>query len=117
MRWNITKVIGVTSAFEQGLKRTNSDYFGNRNYTIDYYRIEPNLSIQPNNTFRTIFSYSISDKKNTYGETGEHALQNKSSVEIKYSSVKRGIISGKFNYINISYNADANSPLAFCTNI
>lgn len=113
VRWNITKVIGVTSAFEQGLKRSNSDYFGNRNYTIDYYRIEPNLSIQPNNVFRTIFSYSITDKKNTFGETGEHALQNKTSVEIKYSSIKRGIISGKFSYINISYNADLNSPLAY----
>ncbi len=112
-RWNFTKVLGVAALFEYGNKRSNSEYFSNRNFLINYYRIEPNLSIQPTSVFRTILSHSYSDKKNSIGEIGEHAIQNKSSIEVKFSSIKKGLLSARFNYINISYNSDSNSPLAY----
>ncbi len=112
-RWNITKVIGVNSIFETGVRRSVSEYFGNLNYTINYFRVEPNFSIQPNNVFRAILTYSYSNKTNALGEPKEQALQDKFSVELKYSSLKRGIISVRFNYIKINYNALTNTPLAY----
>jgi hypothetical protein len=112
-RWNITKAIGVNNIFETGVRRSVSEYFGNLNYTINYYRIEPNISIQPNNLFRTILTYSYSSKINELGEPKEKAVQDKFSIEFKYSSLKKGIISARFNYIKINYNAPTNSPLAY----
>lgn len=112
-RWNITKVIGVNSIFETGVRRSVSEYFGNLNYTINYFRVEPNFSIQPNNLFRAILTYSYSSKTNELGEPKEQAVQDKFSVELKYSSLKRGIISARFNYIKINYNALTNTPLAY----
>lgn len=112
-RWNITKAIGVNTIFETGVRRSVSEYFGNLNYTINYYRVEPNLSIQPNNLFRTILTYSYSNKTNELGEPKEIAVQDKFSIEFKYSSIKKGIMSIRFNYIKINYNAPTNSPLAY----
>ena len=112
-RWNITKAIGVNSIFETGFKRSVSEYFGNLNYTINYFRVEPNFSLQPNNLFRTILTYSYSSKINELGEPREQAIQDKFSIELKYSSLKKGIMSLRFNYIKINYNAPTNSPLAY----
>ncbi|MBL7927560.1 MAG: hypothetical protein JNK61_11705 [Bacteroidia bacterium] len=113
MRWNITKVFGTTLLAESGIKKSGSDFFSNRSYHINYYRTEPGFSIQPNALFRTIFSYALINKTNTIGEPAQKMQQNRWSVEVKYSNIKRGLLSARFNYINISYNDDSNSPLAY----
>lgn len=57
--------------------------------------------------------YEYKYKKNNTGELGERTIQNKFGTEIRYSSVKRGVISVKVNFIQLDYNADENTSLAY----
>jgi hypothetical protein len=113
LRWNITKVFGFTTLAETGVKKSGSDFYSNRSFYIKYYRTEPAISIQPNALFRTTLSYTLLNKNNQLGEPVQKLKQDRWSIELKYSNIKKGLITTRFNYININYNADSNSPLAY----
>lgn len=113
IRWNITRTFGINLFGENGQKQNKSDYFSTRDFLIKYYTVETRLSIQPGSSFRTSLIYEYKNKKNTLGELKENAQQNKLGSEIRYSSVKRGIVSVKINFIQIKYPAEENTSLAY----
>ncbi len=113
IRWNISKLVGLSAFGENGFKRSSSEFFSVRDFYIRYGSIEPRLSIQPNNNFRGTLSYEYKLKKNHVTETAAQSYQHDMGLELKYSSIKRGAITGKINYILITYNAADNTSLAY----
>ncbi len=113
VRWNITRIYSVTVKAENGNKSNLSEYFSNRDYKINFYSIEPKVSVQPTISLRTTVLYEYLSKENILGENGEKSTQNTAGVEVKYSSVKRGIFTTKFNLIQIDYNGLENTPIAY----
>jgi hypothetical protein len=112
-RWNISRLFLVSVNYQQGDKTNFSQFFSSRNYRILSEAVEPKLTIQPSTSFRTAFSYRYSEKENTEGELGERTFTSKFGIEIKYSATSIGSITGKVNYIDILFNADENSSLAY----
>ncbi len=112
-RWNITKVYSIQLRNEFGEKSNRSDFFSSRDYVIKYQELEPRFSIQPGISFRATLSYKLSIKENTFSDLEEKATQNNGGIELKYSSVKKGIALARFNLINIDYNASENTSIAY----
>ena len=113
LRWNITRIYSVNASTESGDKSNRSEYFSNRDYNIRFYSVEPKISIQPGISFRTTIIYEYLTKANLLGESGEKSDQNTAGVELKYSSVKRGVFTAKFNLIQIDYNGAENTPVSY----
>lgn len=113
IRWNINRTFSLNLFGENGDKQNKSDYFSVRDFLIRYYSTEARFSIQPGSTFRTSISYEFKNKKNALSDLAERAKQNKFGTEVRYSSVKRGIISMKINFIQINYNAEENTSIAY----
>ena len=113
VRWNISKLFGVSVFGENGYKQNFSEYFSTRDFNIRYGSIEPRFSIQPNNNFRITLSYEYKLKKNGLGELQEISSQDDFGLELKYSSIKRGAVTAKINYINIAYNGADNNSIAY----
>lgn len=111
-RTNVKRIYGLNMGLRAGSKE-NISAFINRNYTIVYQELEPRLSIQPGTVFRTTFYYKLQSKDNTYSDSNEHTEINTLGTEIKYSSIKNGVVSANVNIISIGYNANENTPLAF----
>jgi hypothetical protein len=112
-RWNITKVYSIALAAEQGEKVSQSEFFSTRDYRIEYVRTEPKFSVQPSVSFRATFNYEYLAKENTLPESDESSGQHKGGVELKYSSVRKGVMSARFTLINITFNGDENTPVAY----
>jgi len=113
IRWNITKVFGVNIFGENGYKQNLSAFDTKRDFYIRYGSIEPKFSIQPGNHFRATLSYEYKLKKNSLGETRELSSQDDFGLELKYSSIKRGAITGRINYIHIAFNGLENNSIAY----
>ncbi|MFI5220402.1 MAG: hypothetical protein ACHQNT_13035 [Bacteroidia bacterium] len=113
IRWNLSHTLSINLFGENGKKQNKSDYFSTRDFLIDYYSTEGKFNIQPGARFRTSLVYEFKFKKNTLSDLHEKSEQHKTGVEMRYSSVKRGIISGKIDFIQINYNAEENTSIAY----
>jgi hypothetical protein len=114
LRWNMTQKFFWNIAYKDGIKTFNSQYFGNRNYSILYYEAEPKFNFQPNTAFRATVSYKYTDKKNTASIEREHSTLNDYGIELKYNVLQKGSLNLKADYIQISYaNGLLNNPIAF----
>lgn len=119
IRYNIFRVLTLSTNYKTGKKVNSSEFFSTRDYSINYMEAEPKLRYQASTTFRSTISYRISQKENEkiittdsiYG--GEIAVIQKSGLEIKYSTLKAGNIVAKASLINIFYNSEENTSLAF----
>ncbi|NNF02593.1 MAG: hypothetical protein HKN22_07895, partial [Bacteroidia bacterium] len=112
-RINAGKVITINMKLESGNNVSDSEFFTGRDFDVEYYLIFPKLSFQRGRNFRVSFTYELKEQKNIIGDVGEKATQNDLGVEIKFSSVSKGIITARFNYIDIDYNDSVNTPIAY----
>lgn len=114
LRWNIMRWLNMQQKVENGLKSSESEAFSNRNYNIREYTSESKFNIQPSGTYRTTFSYRYRQKENTADEgLAEKATIQDAGIELRYNSVKKGLLSIRLNYLRMDYNADTNTPIAF----
>lgn len=94
-----------------GADISNSQYFSDDNFDINYYQLTPKLNYQPSTSFRVTLFYTYSDKENALSDGGGTSIQNNSGIEIKYNVLSKGSLTANFNYIKIGFNGDAASPL------
>ena len=112
LRWNISKYFNVRVDNTLGRKKSSSDYAIGRDYFIEYFETTPVFSYQPNSAFRIALNGKYSEKENN-SELAERATIRDIGFDLRYNQVKKGSFSGRFNFINISYNASLNSSIAF----
>ena len=113
VHWNITRKINISCALNSGEKYSNSQFFSDRDYDVFYNGLEPKFSFQPNNSFRITLLAKIVYKENTPNLGGQFCNQQTYGLECKYSVQKRGNLTAKFNTINLVFNGDPSSPLAY----
>lgn len=112
LRWNISKYFNLRIDNTLGRKKSSSDYASGRDYFIEYFETTPVFSYQPNSAFRIALNSKYSEKENN-SEIGEKATIRDIGIDLRYNQLKKGSFSGRFNYINITYNATENSSIAF----
>ncbi|HET8964213.1 MAG TPA: hypothetical protein VFM99_09960, partial [Chitinophagales bacterium] len=122
LRWNITKKVSLNMDYKDGRKRSASQFFTMRDYSIKYYEAEPKLNYQPNTSFRTSVSFKYTDKKNnTFPNNdslntlrgGETAFMEDYGIEMKYNVLDKGSFNLKLNYVKIKFSGVENSSIGF----
>ncbi len=113
LRLNISSSIGFSNTADYGVKQFNSQFFTSKNYRINSISSEPKVSYQSKVAWRWQLAYKYSNKENTLSTLNEKSLSNKLSSELRYNTPKKGSYSAKASFINIDYNAQVNTPIAF----
>jgi len=113
IRWSFTSVWMVTLKGETGEKANRSEFFSDRTYTLVSNSAEPKLTFQPDPATRLSLSYEYSKKENTYSESGEVSTGQSVNLEGRYSTVRMGIFTAKFSYIQLTFNGQQNTSLAY----
>jgi hypothetical protein len=114
-RWNVTRAWSLNSINMYGVKQTESGFFSTRNYKIESYDLEQKLSYQPNTAFRISILYKHNKKQNIITEGFQKAELNDLGLEFKFNKVEKGSLTGKADFINITYNdaENQNTPVAY----
>ncbi len=111
VRWNITRMITLIDNVSIGNKTFDSEFFETRNFHILFKQNQSSLRFQPTISMRFSLTYKYYEKQNTAGN--EQTFGNDFGVEIRYSVLKKGNLSVKINYINIKYNEETNTSIAY----
>lgn len=113
-RWNLNRSWTVLVSFKNGIKESNSRFFTARNYHINYFEIEPKVSLQSSSSVRIVLSYKYSEKNNTITmNLIDRATAQNLGSELKYSALNRGSLTARVNFILINYNGTDNSAIGY----
>jgi hypothetical protein len=113
LRWNFTSKFTLNAETRKGVKGSEAEAFNNRDYRFDYIDLEPMLVYQPNAVFRLSLTYRRKSKINQEEFGQERLSGNDVGVDLKYNVLSKGSFQFRFNFIDLSYNAAENTPVAF----
>lgn len=111
MRWNTTRQWTVEVEGEQGRISNSSDLLAGRTYAIDQQSLRPKLTWQPNTLLRAIMTFKYTEKQNQPEFGNEQATLQDLGLELRYNTAGKGSILGTLNYVDITFEGEANSPL------
>lgn len=113
IRWNFSHAFLFNAAYQNDNKKNFSGYFSSRNYRILSDMVEPKITYQPGTSFRVSAGYRFQKKENKEGTGGEKAVSHRLSLESKFTSVNSFSLNGKLSLVEVEYNGEANSLLAY----
>ena len=112
-RWNLGRALTFDINGKRGFNGLYTPSFGNRNYELDVYNIEPRLVFIQGTKFRLSTSYKYDNKKNKPLYGGEQSTANSITTETKYNVLQNSSITGKFTFSNIDYKFPTNTTVSY----
>ncbi len=111
-RWNISKKIGTNLTASRGTRDNDSEFFNNKDFALQFYTVEPQLTLIFNKNFRTILNYTYRNSKNTIGDL-ETTLNHDMSAEMTYNKISKTEIRLKLSYVDVDYTGMPGTPVEF----
>jgi hypothetical protein len=111
LRWNFISDFIIQNYFEWGSKEYISEYFSAKNYDILQRMNEAKLQYEPGFQAKVELNYTYTEKSNQL--SSEESFSNDLGLEVNYSIVNKGNVLAKANYLNIKYNSDSNTSIAY----
>lgn len=111
LRWKFITDFNLQNYFEIGTKSYDSEFFSSKNYQIENISNELKIQYQPGFQTKIEINYAYIDKVNKHST--EHSFSHNIGTEINYSITKKGNLLVKGNYLNINYNSDPNTSIAY----
>jgi hypothetical protein len=113
LRWNISPSFTFDVNSRKNGNALYTPTFGNRNYELNNYSVEPRLTFVNRTVFRLQAGYKLDRKKNAPEYGGETALSNAIHLETKYNVLQNSAINARFTFNNIEYNHPANTTVSY----
>ncbi|MCB2197082.1 MAG: hypothetical protein KQH79_14570 [Bacteroidetes bacterium] len=111
LRWNFISDFIIQNYFEWGNKEYISEYFSVKNYDLLQRMNEVKLQYEPGFQAKVELNYTYKEKSNQLAS--EESFSNDLGLEINYSLTNKGNVLAQANYLNIKYNADSNTSIAY----
>lgn len=94
-------------------KQSNSsEFFPDRNYTLQIYYIQPQLTLLYKKFLRIIAKYKYDDKQNLIGDR-EFAKSHDATLEVTYNQLSKFNIRTSFSFVNLQFDGQANSAVGY----
>ncbi len=112
-RWNITTSFSLKTEGQQGYKTSSIDYTQGRNYRIRYQYLRIEWAYQPTTNYRVAIDGKVSSKANEPIYGYEESNSKELGLEVKYNTTQKGSVLGSFKFLNLTFNGNLLSPVAF----
>ena len=110
-RYNLNRLYAIEQVISVSERSTASEFFDNRNFTIYSRGIRPKLIYQPSVKLRISAEVNYEEKENFEGF--EKAFNRSANLETQFNQAGKGSFSLSVGYVDIDFNAQVNSALAF----
>lgn len=112
MRWNLSSIFSLFPTYSDGQIQSTSESFANKNYILNYNQTKLKAQLQKGTSFR----FAVNGELYNGDEPGDSSASVQRSLlglECSYSQASKGAVTAKFNYIQVDFEGDKNSPLGF----
>ncbi len=112
-RINFSKHTSFRIGFYSETRVADSEFFNNKDYRIEGFRIDPQFTYQPSKNLRFSFQYQYQNEENVLTGGGETSLQNDLNFEIAFNKSAKTTIKSRFAYVQVKFDGISNSPVGF----
>jgi hypothetical protein len=112
-RLNVSRAISLNLNAKKGMNALYTPLFGNRNYQLRVYSVEPGITFISGTVFRVITTYKYDNKKNLPAYGAEQSVSNSLNVETKYNILQKSSLTGKFTFNNIDFKFPVNTTVSY----
>jgi hypothetical protein len=108
-RYRPNDQLSLEAAAVTGSRATDSEFFDNKDYQIDFFRAEPSINWQPG-AFRLVTKLVIGQEENTLpGSEGERTDR----LEIDLEGNYKNWLTARFRWVDIAFEGDSRSPVGY----
>ncbi|MEN8122522.1 MAG: hypothetical protein ABFS35_19420 [Bacteroidota bacterium] len=111
IKWRVKKLFTVFNTASAGYQSKTSESFSWKSYNINNITNDIGLQFQPKINWYGKISYRYTDKLNSEGI--EKSQIHEVKLSYNQSIFKKGNVQASFSMINVNYNSDALSPIAY----
>jgi len=112
-RWNMNKQVSLQFYAASGRRDNDSEFFNDRDYQIQFLKLEPQLTWLWKKSFRAVIAYKYQDSENINIENGETAINHDFSLETTFNQSTKTSIRSRLSFVNIDYMGMKNTPIEF----
>jgi hypothetical protein len=110
-RVTINDQTSIINQTDNGERSFASEFLSTRDYEIDFISNKLSAQVQFSQAFRLVADYGYKNQVNRQDiqQSAEHNI----GIELRYSRLNKGILTGRVNYVHLSYNDDPASPVGY----
>ena len=112
-RINLSRTVSAELDLSRGNRISDSEFFDNRDYNIEFLRLAPEITYLPVKNLRFAFRYKFQNDENILPDGDEKATQHDLNLEIAYNRSSKTTIRSRFSWIQFDFNGKSNSPVGF----
>lgn len=111
VRISINDQTSITNQFDNGEKSFVSEFLSSRDYQIDFISNKFSTQVQFSQALRLVADYGYQYQVNSLDvqQSSSHNL----GTELRYSILNKGILTGRVDYVHLTYNDDPASPVGY----
>ena len=114
MRANLSRKYSIKATVIQGRLSSGSDYLLNRNYAIQRSRVGPELSWQPNSSFRFSTEYYFTSKSSPgTSDEASNAVFHEITGILRWNDPVKHMLNAVVRFVDIAFDGVENSPLGY----
>ncbi|MEM9920277.1 MAG: hypothetical protein AAF990_19430 [Bacteroidota bacterium] len=114
LRWNLNQKFSSQLYLRRNRNFNDSEFFDIRDYILENFQIEPQLTYLPKQNFRLIASYTHGQRKNVLeGGGNESSIQNEFTLETTYNQSSKTSIRLNLSLVSIDFDGERNTPVEF----
>ena len=112
-RYNLNETWTINTASNTGTKQLLSNWLNSGNYYFNYYEFKPKLNFQYKQFIRLTAAYAFTAAQNQFENNRDAANLQEFSGEARIAMPKSGTFFAKFSYVEVLYNGNFGSILAY----
>jgi len=113
LRWNVSSAVLLMLNGKLGSNALFTPQFGNRNYYLRIYNVEPQMTWIRGTSFRVVGSYRLDARTNRPEYGGEKSFSHSLQVESKYNLLQNSSLTGRFIFNNIDFHFPTNTTVSY----
>ncbi len=95
-----------------GNQGNSSEFFPERDYSLQFYKIEPQFTVLYQRFLRVIFKYKYDRKENQVGNM-ELLESHDLTTEITFNRLSKTNIKASISYVNLAFDGDVTTPVGY----
>lgn len=113
LRWNLNASWSLNSTLLNGSRSYRSQFFSANDYRFVYTDFKPRLSWQYLQLIRLTLEVQGVEARNAGELGGDKSFVRQAGAEFRYSQSKVGVVTIKYNFYQVDYSGNLNTPVAY----